>query len=219
MSRGRDNRVQRRERVLHAARTLIAEGGVEALSMRRLAAEAEVAVNTVYALLGNSREDILEALVEDGIRHLDRVLHEKEFGDPVVIGTTLVTIVVDHILEREEVFRPVLLAEAHANVGWGDVHALAQAREALEVAAQAGVLRDDADLDLLSEQIFQSFRAWSWRWAEREIDGPEFRARWLYAVQLDLVAIATDESRPTLRKSLREAERMLVRGRRRRSHK
>ena len=220
MNRREQNRIERQEKVLTAAQKLIAKGGVDALTMRGLAQKAGLAVNTVYALFGNSREDVLEALIEEGISELDRMLHEEEIDDPLAAAPTLGTMVLDYILEREEVFRPVFLAEAHADhlgaSGWGGAHALAQLREALGAAEAEGLLRDDVDLEVLIEHVFQSFRSWARLWAARRIEDREFRARVLYALHLALLAAATDETGPRLRESLRDVERSLTRGRRRR---
>ncbi len=111
-------------------------------------------------------------------------------------------------------FRPVLLAEAHAEIGWGDARAIAQGRESLEEARDEGGRREDTALELFSEHIFQSFRILSWRWARHEIEADEFRSRWLYAVQLALLGAASDEARPALEKAFRATERSLSRGRR-----
>ena len=51
----------RRQRILQAARVLLAQGGLGALSMRKLAEEASLSVNTLYNLWG-TREEILRAV-------------------------------------------------------------------------------------------------------------------------------------------------------------
>ncbi len=218
MNRRERNRAERRQRVLEAARELIADGGIDALTMRALAEEAGLAVNTVYALFGRSRDDILKTILEAGVAELDRMLHEKEFEDPLAVGPTLASTVVDYLIEREDVFRPVFLAEAHAphreDAGWGAVQALAMGREALAAAAKEGLLRDDVDLEVLSEHVFQNFRSWSRRWAAREIEGAELRARVVYGVWLSLAAVATDETRPAILAAMRQVERELAPGRR-----
>ena len=61
-----DNIESRRQRILEAARGLIAGGGMQSLSMRKLAVESGLAVTTLYNLYG-SRDDILFALVQDAI--------------------------------------------------------------------------------------------------------------------------------------------------------
>ena len=70
--------------------------------MRGLAEEAGLAVNTVYALFGRSRDDILKAILEEGVADLDRMLHEKESDDPLAVGPTLAATVADYLIERKE---------------------------------------------------------------------------------------------------------------------
>ncbi|MDE0890535.1 MAG: helix-turn-helix domain containing protein, partial [Phycisphaerales bacterium] len=49
----------RRQKILKAARGLLSRGGLGALSMRKLAEEASLSVNTLYNLWG-TREEILK---------------------------------------------------------------------------------------------------------------------------------------------------------------
>ena len=55
---------RRRERILEAARGIIAQHGFEGLTMRQLAAASDVTVPTVYNLVG-SKEQVLFAAVEE----------------------------------------------------------------------------------------------------------------------------------------------------------
>src|SRR5438094_3685918 len=57
------------ERIVAAARALIEAGGVEALSMRKLAAEVGVAPTAIYWHVG-SREDLLNAVLDSMIADL-----------------------------------------------------------------------------------------------------------------------------------------------------
>ena len=60
------------ERIVAAARALIDAGGVEALSMRKLAAEVGVAPTAIYWHVG-SREDLLNAVLDSMIAELPPV--------------------------------------------------------------------------------------------------------------------------------------------------
>ena len=217
MSRREENRAERRERVMDTARKLIAEGGIDALTMRRLAQDSELAVNTLYSLFGGSRDDILKAIIEEGVNDLDRILHEKTLEDPLQMAPAIAHTVADYLLEHEEVFRPAFLAEAHAphqgEMGWGDVKALAMLGEVLESAASEGKLRDDIDLSLLGQHIFQAFRSSGRRWAAREISGAEFRARAVYAVHVALLAACTNEVRASILDAFHASERELAKAR------
>lgn len=57
-------KARRRERIIESAKRLLAAGGIEALSTRKLAEEAELSVHTLYTLVG-SKEQILAAVMED----------------------------------------------------------------------------------------------------------------------------------------------------------
>jgi AcrR family transcriptional regulator len=61
------------ERIVAAARALIETGGVEALSMRKLAAEVGVAPTAIYWHVG-SREDLLNAVLDAMIADLPPVV-------------------------------------------------------------------------------------------------------------------------------------------------
>ncbi len=204
----------RRERVLTAARQLIAAGGVEALSMRKLARRSGLAVNTVYNLFGRSRDDILESLVDDGIERLDRALTGAHIDDPLRLGPELIGAAVDHIVDAESVYRPVFLAELGStqNHRWGDRRALWMGRSALEAAMRAGLLRDDLRPELLSEQILQSFQHAARLWAVGELDAGQFHSRAMYGLWVCMLAAATDESRPALAAELKAVEREIAAG-------
>jgi AcrR family transcriptional regulator len=57
-------KARRKQQIIQAAKRLLALGGIEALSTRKLAEEAELSVHTLYALVG-SKNKILEAVMED----------------------------------------------------------------------------------------------------------------------------------------------------------
>ena len=189
--------------------------------MRNLAREAGVAINTLYALFGPRREHVLEALVDDGLTHLDRMLQEREIDDPVAVGPALAASVVDYLLDNAEVFRPVFLARSDAALRTGSIGGsalgTAMGREALEAAGAEGMLRDDFDLDSLNEQIVHSFAWFARLWAARAISGGEFRDRVLYSIYLALAGVASDDARPRLHRALHEVERSLQKRRPRRA--
>ncbi|AZI37942.1 TetR/AcrR family transcriptional regulator [Caenibius tardaugens NBRC 16725] len=65
-------KARRKRQIIQAAKHLLATGGIDALSTRRLAEEAELSVHTLYALVG-SKEQILEAVMAD---NHERVLED-----------------------------------------------------------------------------------------------------------------------------------------------
>jgi AcrR family transcriptional regulator len=63
-------KARRKDRIIESAKRLLAAGGLEALSLRRLAEEAELSVRTLYSLVG-SKEQVLVAVMQ---HNHDRVL-------------------------------------------------------------------------------------------------------------------------------------------------
>ena len=77
--------------------------------MRKLARRAELSVPTLYNLFGG-REEILKALVVDAIDRMDAILErEAPLDDPLERCRAVVTVSIQHIVEFETIFRPMLL--------------------------------------------------------------------------------------------------------------
>jgi AcrR family transcriptional regulator len=71
-------KARRKLQIIQAAKRLLAAGGIEALSTRKLAEAAELSVHTLYALVG-SKNKILEAVMEDN--------HNRVLGDLIAIDS------------------------------------------------------------------------------------------------------------------------------------
>ena len=72
-----------RSRILAAAATLVAEGGVAALTTRAVAAAAKTQTPTIYRLFGDKR-GLLDAVAEQGFAaYVDRKSARKATADPV----------------------------------------------------------------------------------------------------------------------------------------
>ena len=70
-------KARRKQQIIQAAKRLLAAGGIDALSTRKLAEEAELSVHTLYALVG-SKNKILEAVMADN--------HNRVLGDILAIN-------------------------------------------------------------------------------------------------------------------------------------
>jgi len=203
------NLAQRRQRILDAARHLIADGGMAALSMRKLAKEAGLAVATLYNLFG-VREEILQALVMDAIDQMDLVLErEAPLNDPMERCRAIITVSVQHMVENEAVFRPMVLTAPQAPPGGGrDVARRAAHMQslAIQAAIDQGLLSDLFDPEQLGHQIYHGFEFASIQWGIGQIDAAEFEARALYGLHLALLAVAKDSIRPKIEADLHNLE-------------
>ncbi len=76
-----ESQEDRRQRILRAARRLAAEGGYEAVQMRRVAADADVALGTLYRYFP-SKEQLLVSVNLRTMRAMaDRVAEDRPAGD------------------------------------------------------------------------------------------------------------------------------------------
>ena len=205
----------RRQRIIEAARKLIATGGMPALSMRKLGATAGLSVTTLYNLFGNS-DGILSALIDDAIDRVDEALERESCReDPIEQCHAVVTLGVRCMVEDEAVYRPVNIArhERLARAGAEERHvsdrAAAIVATAIRQAITQGQLTDLLDSRQLAQQIYTSWDRAFAHWAFGLIDEAEFRDRALYGMYVVLLGIATETVQPHILDQLHQLERAL----------
>ncbi len=205
----------RRQRILDAARTLIA-GGMQTLSMRKLASEAGLSVTTLYNLYG-SRDEILFALIEDGIDRIVPILDaEAPLDDPLARCRAVVTVSVEYFAENEAIYRPMVVASYEGLSRGPATHrrladrAAAMQREGIQQAIAQGLLDGTLDPARLGEQIYHGYELACVQWAFGLLDAAGFRARALYGMYLVLLAVANERVRPQLLAELEALQRELA---------
>ncbi len=210
----------RRQRILEAARGLIANEGIQAVTMRRLAKDADLSVTTLYNLIG-SRDQIVQALVSDGVDRMDDLLaREAPLDDPLDRCRAIIDVSIRYIVENEEIFRPLALwipAEGANDVDRRLEDELSGRRRiarraagmqsvAIREAISQGLLRDLLDPDCLAAQIYHGWEAAFFQWGRGLLDEAGFRARALYGLYVALLGIASDRVRPTIESELRRLD-------------
>lgn len=205
------NIADRRKRILDSTRRILANEGMSALTMRRLADESGLAVKTLYNLYGG-RENILQAVVTRAMDMLDDALAQQgPWDDPLERCTASITMSVRYVV-REGAFRALVLAR-YQNPGEDrPPHDTVAARgtrihaEAIRAAIAQGLLRDTLDPDQLGRQIYACYQNAQARWAFGSTDADEFLARALYGLYIALLAVATETTRPLLEAKLQRLE-------------
>lgn len=160
---------ERRARIVDTAHRMLGEGGVAALTIRRLAEEAEVAQRTIYRLFGD-KDGVISATVIDRMvevrEHIERqgraytlnqVLQELDFMVTELQRDTLYArVVIDFVFLREPREREV-----------SELTSVARHRFSrwLELQRLAGHVREDLDLQALVDthvmHEFLVYRRWS----------------------------------------------------------
>ena len=87
-------RARSSRKILDAARWLVELDGIDGLSMRRLANEADVSVRTIYNLFGD-KDGLLEALVRESFDAMAAAVGDLDADDPIDRIWQAVTIAID----------------------------------------------------------------------------------------------------------------------------
>ena len=179
MSLFEEHKAERRERILIAARKLIAEGGYDGLTMRDLARAARVSVPTLYNLFGG-KDAILIAELEASARTIAArmpPLSEGFYARGRASFTTGMQLIEDspalyraalHMFLSSPQMTPVRrrVEEAFIAIMAGNLGA----------AKAAGQLADWAQPMIVARHLFAIYMATFISWAVGELDMPAFRA-------------------------------------------
>jgi AcrR family transcriptional regulator len=137
-----------RAAIVDAARELVASAGLEALSLRRLAARLGVTAPALYLHFSGKR-DLLRALAESEFEVLEARFAEVDTDDPVERVRATTRAYVAHARERPELFRVMFLfPPAVGDQGGADelpaaTKTFAASSANIEAAVAAGALRTD----------------------------------------------------------------------------
>jgi AcrR family transcriptional regulator len=195
----------RRARILEEARLLLGDGGVEALSIRKLAEAADVASRTIYSLIGQ-KEDVLIALYAELQAKLLKRLASRPAQDPLTQGEDVAVEVAALLREDEDYSRAALLAIQHLDTVWPprraviDLFASVEGvlTESFQRCVAAGLLRGHVPVAQLARLTLQSYRMTWMQWACRQIDLDRALADALLNFRIILMADATSEFRDEL---------------------
>lgn len=206
----------RRQRILEAARRLIASSGMQAVTMRRLAKDAGLSVTTLYNLIGG-RGKIVAALIDDAIDRMDDVLtREAPLDDPIERCRAVVTVSIEYVVRNAEIFQPLALSVSHDvadKMSNGDeakrsISNRASRMQSLAIreAIAQELLIDLLDPDCLGSQIYHGWEAAFFLWGQGVLDEVEFRARALYGLYVALLGVSSEKLRPKIESELRSLE-------------
>lgn len=197
--------------MLVAARELVERNGLDNLSMRRLAAAADVSVRTIYNLFGD-RDAVVTALVVESFELMGAAVTQLEATDPLERIWEAVTLTVESTCR--DVPRAVVAAVV-ADPGlcgqlgsrWRGTDLIL---DALDTATRAGTLRDDLPADRLAEHAGTVLFHALGRWAAGDLDEPALAATALHAFDVCLLAIARPKARARLLEHVATLEPMLA---------
>jgi AcrR family transcriptional regulator len=192
-------RARNSRRILDSARSFIERHGLDNLSMRRFADEADVSVRTLYNLFGD-KQGLVAAIIGQSFEAMDTAADAIEATDPIERIWEAVAIAVD--ATTRHVPKPVVAAVVADPVLY---RRLSRGRDgrglilaAMRDAADRGVLGEELSAELLVQQTGTVFLHLLGRWAADEIDERTLRAGVLHALDVCLLAIARPRARTRL---------------------
>jgi AcrR family transcriptional regulator len=201
MTKREEGKADRRRRITAAARDLIRETGDTGLSMRAIAARAEVSLSTPYNLFGSKRAIVL-AVLEDIDDFNARFARLQGVGAIERIFQA-VSITVGYYVEDQDFYRTLWTALLDSSGKDERTALLTPERKAFWMALVAdavreGALRPDIDVELLTRNLDLTFAAVMLTWVFEATQPEELEPSAGYGYALALAGAATDAWRARL---------------------
>lgn len=194
---------QRRERILDAARNIMATEGFEGLSIRDLAKQAGVTTPTIYNLIGNKNE-LLEKLMEGVYERFESVQQNADLSDPLASMETLINEVAALLSQKEAFFRAAFVAndrlrsQLHQPVADGFARAVKLVENICQRAADMGLLKGEIHHQTLASHIYDSYIFSRQEWMNGSLDTEAFRKQALVSAYIGFAADAEENWRKEL---------------------
>lgn len=190
------NKLEKRARLIQAARALFAEKGFDAATMQEIARAADLGAGTIY-LYAQSKEDLLiQVSCEDLMAAFERAFTACGSGGPLLdrIARFLDVLIAYHgddVALARAFMR--LLAVIPGPQSRLDVQRVTQnlhrrLRSLVEVAQAAGEIRDDAPVDILVGNLVSIYRMQLQHWLNEFMTVEAFRTRLRASLDLQLAA-------------------------------
>ena len=196
---------ERRERILEAAREIIAVQGFEGLTVRALAEAARVTVPTIYNLIGSKDQVLLATVAEQTERWVRGI--ERAGGDvvPIIDANNR------ELLRRPRYYRSLLRLMRTSKDAAPAARSVErvlrdQIRGALGELAEQGGIERWVDLDALTTELVHSLRNSNVAWAEGRIPSRRFPMRQRYAAALILLGVSRGAARRDFEILARESQ-------------
>ncbi|WP_298300960.1 TetR/AcrR family transcriptional regulator [uncultured Erythrobacter sp.] len=199
----------RKNRILDAARTIIARDGYDALTTRGIAEAAGVTAPTLYNLIGDKLA-IVSAMATASIDELWERLHLDERNSPIEMADAILDEAFAQILAEPEVNCATFIALERMGIAFSyhptreDAGAhtarrsIEMAQYACDAAQSVGQLRGNLSSHELALQMFATYRAPLDDWVHQAIDANEMLRRQRIGFYTVLASDASEEFREEL---------------------
>ncbi len=190
---------ERREGILVAAREIIAEGGLDALTTRELARRSRVTVPTVYNLVG-AKDEVLFAAVEDQTRRFLAAFEGRDALPPAQRAIAVSRDCVKELVRAPHYYRAVLLLMYASDAGKDVRRSVGRAvvrefEEAVTALRDEGGLTEWADPRSVAERLGVTLTAAALQWATGDLPASEFERTAVLGTCMLLLGVCKGETR------------------------
>lgn len=209
-------KARRKEQIIQAAKRLLATGGIEALSTRKLAEEAELSVHTLYALVG-SKDQILDAVMEDNHNRVLTAILEINEEHPIekifAIVDSTYQIISEDSAAQKPLMRVLMTLFYEGTLNPNPWWLLAQEKGWMETAVAEAIkqklLRKDFPAARIADMLMKIYLANLREYLFDKVDLEVYRNTTVFEFWFCLSNIATDELRKKYLKRARDAAALL----------
>jgi AcrR family transcriptional regulator len=209
-------KARRKEQIIQAAKRLLATGGIEALSTRKLAEEAELSVHTLYALVG-SKDQILDAVMEDNHNRVLAAILEINEEHPIekifAIVDSTYQIISEDSAAQKPLMRVLMTLFYEGSLNPNPWWLLAQEKGWMETAVAEAIkqklLRKDFAAALVADMLMKIYLANLREYLFDKVSLETYRNTTAFEFWFCLSNIATDDYRKKYLKKGRDAAGML----------
>jgi AcrR family transcriptional regulator len=190
---------ERRERILAAAREIIATSGYAAFSMRDLARHSRVTVPTIYNLIG-SKDEVLFAAVEEQIARFVAGIEQAGDASPVEQILSVHQSCVRELLRLPRYYRSLLMlvltSDSATRVRLRVAQAFAvELARGIDALARANALADWVEPTALGALLQRNLNIAALQWASGELSDTRLRPVALYGACCILAGVSDGASR------------------------
>lgn len=195
-------KARRKQQIIQAAKRLLATGGIEALSTRRLAEEAELSVHTLYALVG-SKANILEAVMEDNHNRVLSDIVALEARHPIeqifAFVDSTYRIIAEDAAAQKSLMRVLMTLFDDGTLGSAPWWMMAQEkgwmRSAVTEAIDQGLLTSEFPAGLVADMLMKIYLTNLRDYLFDRADLDAYRGRATFELWFCLSNIAADRTR------------------------
>lgn len=209
-------KARRKEQIIQAAKRLLAAGGIEALSTRKLAEEAELSVHTLYALVG-SKDQILDAVMEDNHNRVLADILEINEQHPIEKMFAIVESTYQIINEDRAAQQPLMRVlmtlfyegSLNPNPWWLLAQEKGWMESAVSEAIKQKLLRADFAAAAIADMLMKIYLANLREYLFDKVSLDRYRDATNFEFWFCLANIATDEFRKKYLKKAKDAAALL----------